>query len=184
MIRRFDDLHTDAFWVQDARVMNNPPDNLRRISSSWTLYHKVALPVIAVVMLTGFARAMWGTALSDGASFFLAFATIFVGIIGYHLWNAFRIKRVRADSRNLYVSNYFKETTIPLSEIADVTEIVWIEPRIVTIHLKSPSEFGQKVAFLAPWRMFNWYRPSPIVADLRQMAGQTVYKEVSGSWFS
>ncbi|MBV9217130.1 MAG: hypothetical protein JO053_13250 [Acidobacteria bacterium] len=164
--------------------MNDPPDELRRISSRLTLYVKFVTPLIGLFLLGNFSLFAYRSVDAAGLGALGIFGTFFGAIVGYHLWNAFRIKAIKADSRNLYISNYFKETMVPLANIADVTEILWLEPRVVTIHFNTSSEFGQKVAFLAPWRMFNWYRPSPIVDELRRMAGQTVYNEISTGFFS
>ena len=150
--------------------MYNPPVELRRISSRLTFVTKFLSPVFTLFVL-------WRM-VGFGIDFpfkrelpFLGFFLIFLAAaVGYNIWTAIRIKSVQADANNLYVSNYFKETIIPLDHIDKVTEVVWLEPRVVTIHLKGVSEFGQKIAFLAPYRMFAFYSESPIVAELKRMA--------------
>ncbi len=68
-------------------------------------------------------------------------------------WSCIRLKEVSVDENFLYVSNYMKEVSIPLSEIYDVTENVWLNIHPVTIHLKSPSEFGDKIIFMPKVRL-------------------------------
>ena len=70
----------------------------------------------------------------------------------------------------LYVSNYMKEITVPLTEIYDVTENIWINIHPVTIHLKSPSEFGDKIRFMPKTRFFAWFSSHPIVNELKELA--------------
>jgi hypothetical protein len=77
---------------------------------------------------------------------------------------------VRVDDNFLYVSNYLKEITIPLSQIYDVTENLWINIHPVTIHLKTPSEFGDKIKFMPTVRYFAWFQSHPIVEELKELS--------------
>jgi len=146
-----------------------PPENLRQVSSRLTFIVKFISPV--ATLLVGGEKLFsigWFGAKGDPA-FITVFSAFLFAILAFHLWTAWRIKVVTADSNNLYVSNYFKETTIPLEQIADITEMIWFDPRVITIHLSSPSEFGLKIAFLAPYRVFAFYSPSPIIDELVRM---------------
>lgn len=80
------------------------------------------------------------------------------------------LKKVSIDDHNLYVSNYRTEITIPITEITDVREFLFSEPRRVTIHLRNPTEFGSKIIFLATYRAFAFLSPHPIVDELIQMS--------------
>lgn len=81
------------------------------------------------------------------------------------------LKRVCVDSQNLYVSNYRREITVPLSMIASVTENRWINIHPVTVHFLSPTEFGQEITFMPTVRPFAFWSRHPVVAELRQLAG-------------
>lgn len=85
------------------------------------------------------------------------------------LWSSVRLKRVSVDENFLYVSNYLKEVSIPLSDIYDVTENVWVNIHPVTIHLKSPSAFGGKITFM-PQAKFTFFSSHPVVKELKEMA--------------
>lgn len=85
-------------------------------------------------------------------------------------WNSVRLKEVSVDEDFLYVSNYLKEVVIPLSEIEDVTENVWVNIHPVTIRLKSPSEFGDKIVFMPTARYFAFFSSHPVVAELKELA--------------
>ena len=60
--------------------------------------------------------------------------------------------------------------TIPLSEISDVTENVWINIHPVTIHLRAPSEFGSRIVFMPKVRFFD-FSSHPVVNELKGIAG-------------
>ena len=81
-----------------------------------------------------------------------------------------RYKKVSVDDQVLYVSNYRKEIKIPVSDIADVTEIKWIRTRPVTIHLKTDSEFGRKIVFTPKFNRFRIVADNPMIAELKELA--------------
>jgi hypothetical protein len=85
-------------------------------------------------------------------------------------WNCIRLKEVSVDENFLYVSNYLKEIAIPLSEIQDVTENVWVNIHPVTIRLNSPSEFGDKIVFMPSVRFFAFFSSHPVVDELKELA--------------
>ena len=100
-----------------------------------------------------------------------AWIFLFVWIAGsaFLLWDSVRLKVVNVDENFLYVSNYLKEIAIPLSEIYDVTENVWLNTHPVTIHLKKPSEFGGRIVFM-PKTRFSFFSSHPVVKELKQLA--------------
>ena len=80
-----------------------------------------------------------------------------------------RLKRVALEDGYLYVSDYKKEIRLPLSSIEAVTENNPLEgPKQVTIRLRSPSEFGMKIVFIAKSGWFHT-RFHPVVAELREI---------------
>lgn len=147
------------------------PDTLRTISSRWTFFTKFIGPAFTVVIGIRFVLFAFEAIRNEPQlSVFVGF--IVVTAMCLSLWNSFRIKKVKVDSNNLYVSNYLRDTVISLDHIAEVKANIWLEPQIVTIYLNSPSEFGEKISFLAPYRFFVFYTPSPIVDELRQLAAR------------
>ncbi|HKG62400.1 MAG TPA: hypothetical protein VKB05_21745 [Pyrinomonadaceae bacterium] len=79
------------------------------------------------------------------------------------------MKFVTVDDDFLYASNYLREIAIPLWDIYDVTENVWLNIHPVTVHLKHPSEFGDKIVFM-PKTRFWVFASHPVVKDLKQLA--------------
>jgi hypothetical protein len=115
----------------------------KQVSSLQTFLLKIIFPTLWIPMfgmgsLTMFLNHPGASDASDKWVFLFAwlFGTAFV------YWSCVRLKAVSVDDDHLYVSNYIKEIPIPLSEVSDVTENVWINVHPVTIHLRSPSEFG------------------------------------------
>jgi hypothetical protein len=64
------------------------------------------------------------------------------------LWLAIRLKRVRLDASHLYVSKGFREITVPLEEISQVTENRWINVHPITIHFKNATACGPNIIFM------------------------------------
>ena len=88
------------------------------------------------------------------------------------LWTSAGLKRVRMDDRQLYVSNYIREISVPFSEIIDVRQNRWLNSRPITIYFRDATEFGGKATFIPKWRMQSlFWRTDPVVSELRQLAG-------------
>lgn len=134
------------------------------------------------IILPGFWITFFGVAtinmfiLSDeGPESSGAWASLFVWIAGsaFLLWDTVRLKVVNVDEQFLYVSNYLREITIPLADIYDVTENIWLNTHPVTIHLKSRTEFGHRIVFM-PKTRFLFFSSHPVVKELKQLARSSV----------
>jgi hypothetical protein len=96
---------------------------------------------------------------------------VFGGVVTVILYfAAVKYMKVGVDEKSLYVSNYLKEISIPLSDIADVTESLWARGHPVTVYLKTTSPFGKKISFLPKSQGFKFLKSHPVVAELKQMA--------------
>jgi hypothetical protein len=85
------------------------------------------------------------------------------------------LKRVAVDDRFLYVSKYADdpdEIAIPLTEIVRVTQWRGKSFRPVTVHLRSPSKFGDRIKFQPTAAQdFGWaWSENRIVGDLKALA--------------
>jgi len=103
---------------------------------------------------------------------FIKWQFLIMWIIGtaFILWSVSRLKRVRIDANNLYVSNYFKEIVTPLNNIHSVTENRWLNIHPVTIHFKKSTHFGDKISFMPTIRYFAFWSSHPVVSRLRSLA--------------
>jgi len=143
----------------------------RRLSSLETVLMKVIfpgfwIPLFGIASLTMFLRPIEGHDSEPKWMFLL----IWLAGFAFIYWSCIRLKEVSVDENFLYVSNYLKEVAIPLSEIEDVTENVWINIHPVTIHLKSRSVFGDKIVFMPTVRFFAFFSSHPVVAELKELA--------------
>src|SRR5262249_52575427 len=83
------------------------------------------------------------------------FLIMWIAGAAFIIWFASRVKRVRVDDQSLYVSNYFSEALIPLTEVEDITENRDLSPPTITIHFRSPTAAGMRVVFIPRTRQFS-----------------------------
>ena len=143
---------------------------MKLLSSHQTIFVKFVVPGIwtAVVGLAVLASFIGGDdARPDGK--WLVLGAWVVGASMF-FWSGSKLKEVSVDGRFLYVSNYRDEIVIPLSDIYDVTESFWTNTHPITIHLKSRSQFGDKIVFIPKTRMFAFFSSHPVVKELKQLA--------------
>src|SRR5438552_17309498 len=152
-----------------------PVMNKRTLSSAQTFLMKFLFPTIWISgfglgTLALFLGALHGSDNSpppEGMKWVFQAAWIAGTIFIY--WGCVRLKRVRIEDSAIYVSNYLKEIRIPFDAVADVTENRWLNIHPVTIHLRSATEFGDRITFMPKIRIFSW-RSHPVVAELRELA--------------
>ncbi len=119
------------------------------LTSLETYIYKYILP-IAFIPWDGF-RSVVGPALPDNPSsrmMLLLFLGIWVVMIPFLFWYAFKLKRVIMDERCLYVKGYLKEARIPFSNVESIRRSAWPNLRHVTLKLKTASEFGTEIVFI------------------------------------
>ena len=143
----------------------------RQISSRLSFFYKFILPGVFILGIIDigvmYLRGWFGP--PGGLSFemMLLINLAFLATVLILFWP---IKKVVVDEKNLYVTNWRAEATVPITEIERVSEFVLSDPRRVTIHLKNPARFGGKIVFLGTYRPFSFFSSHPIVAELRELA--------------
>ena len=143
----------------------------RQLSSKQTFLLKIILPSVFITMWLAMTLAIIFTARKDELlPLVFIFPALAVFGTAAMYFSVMKYKKVAVDGRFLYVSNYRKEITIPVSEIADVTEVKWIRTRPITIHLKNDSEFGRKIVFTPKLDGFRIFADNPFVAELKELA--------------
>jgi hypothetical protein len=80
-----------------------------------------------------------------------------------------RLKRVKLDGANLVISNYRRDVTVPVSEIADVRQNRLLNLRPVTITFKRQTSFGSAIIFM-PCASSRLFSEDDIVTRLRSLA--------------
>ncbi|MDI1241793.1 MAG: hypothetical protein PSX80_07720 [bacterium] len=135
----------------------------REISSLLTPVLRIVLPALFILSAVVFPTIIFFNPTVPNRAFSAVMAFMAFSILaGLVMLTTFWYRRVRMDEGKLFISNYLKEVSIPVSNILDVTERR-LRGRPVTIHLKEASEFGQKITFLAKSRS--------IVGELKGLAG-------------
>lgn len=142
----------------------------RELSSKLTILPKLlavffisAMSIMTLVMFLGLDKS------NQPAPKFIFLVLTYGSMIIFY-FTIFKYKRVWIDESFLYVSNHFKEIKIPLSTISDVTEIAYIRGHPITIHLKTPSEFGKKVTFTPKANGIRFFTANPLVEELKALA--------------
>lgn len=144
---------------------------------------KIVFPLIWIIFFgIGTIPSLFNpTAKSGLPTIYILF--IWIVAVAFVYWFGIRLKKVGIFGDSLYVSNYQKEIKIPLSEVADVTENVWVNIHPVTIHLKNESEFGNKIVFMPTFRAFAFWSSHPIVDELITLANSQKTNMVFKSQF-
>jgi hypothetical protein len=144
-----------------------------RLSSSWTFYYKVVLPV---VWIGGFGLGtiiLW-TVNSAGSQLQLNVIRgvfFFVWLVGssFILWFAVRLKAVTLSEGTLIVANFRQEIRIPLSSINEIRESRLVNPKTIKLTLYPPCDFGEKVVFIPKIKFYNPFGQHPIVKQLKEL---------------
>jgi hypothetical protein len=124
------------------------------LTSNATLFWRVFVPIFGTVFLGGLTLAMmlisaenlllpfpalWGRL---GALLLLS-AWIF--LIKSTIW---RLKRVDATEKHLFVTNYWHTVRYPWSDVLKVEETRRAGRRLIHLHLVAPGKFGQVISIL------------------------------------
>ena len=94
-----------------------------------------------------------------------------------------RLKKVAADDHFLYVSDYSdsEQIVIPLSDIVRVTQKHGRTLRTVTVHLRSPAKFGERIQFQPTLEKGEWgwaWQENRVVHELRRLANLQTKKVI------
>ena len=150
--------------------MTPPPR--RRISSRWTLFHKVIFPVAWIGMFTVGTTIMF-LAPGDTSNEFRTMRWLLVAITIIGAWLiltlALPLKHVDVGDASFFVSDRSREIEIPFRDVARVTGSRLVNPPRVTLHLRKPCEFGDRVVFLPPLRLVSGWKSHPVVKELERL---------------
>lgn len=143
----------------------------RPLSSGWTYFEKwVTIPVFGGASILFAAQLVKHFHETDAGLLLFASVWLTVALVG--CWYAWRRKHVGVDDKFLYVTNYWKEIAIPLSEVEHVRYFGLGNMRTVTIYLRSSSKFGRVIKFTPPFHSFFGVDESPVVEELRRAVRQ------------
>ena len=126
---------------------------MNRLSSNWTLMLKLFIPIFWTVFFGAFVVAAYTSNPIEAPQIanpsFRLQSTIFVlvGIVFFAL-TFFRLKRVDADDKYIYISNYFKTYRYPADTIEKITIYNHLVLKAAHLRFKGKSSFGKKIIFI------------------------------------
>jgi len=145
------------------------------ISSGFTLFWKLVLPVMWIAFFGTFAGFIVlsedGAYLASGGVVtpelvrIIAFAFLLFGILFFYFL-FMRLKRVDADENFLYVTNYFKTRRYPYHNIEKMKANRYLIFKPVTVYFKEAGVFGKKITFLSGKGFYEFLAQHPTIADL------------------
>jgi len=150
----------------------------RSLSSRTTFAYKY---VFSILWSTGFGFGtlnLWLNGIKKGAGpapEFMRWQFLIGWLMGtaFLMWFSRRIKRVEVDDGFLYISNYFSEVVVPLTEIDRISESYWwMKPKTVTIHFRSETMAGPRAVFLPKYSAY--WGSHPVVAELAAVRDRAI----------
>jgi hypothetical protein len=141
-----------------------------QISSRMTFFYKRVFPIFWFGFLTLFmigpAAVAWSSGQAPQPFFFIM--PIIMMAVGYFIMKKMvfnLVDQVFDEGDALLVKNGSQEDRILLSDITNISYAQMMNPPQVTLSLRQPTSFGDKVTFCAPTR-FIPFATSPVIDDL------------------
>lgn len=135
------------------------PSGLVRMSSNWTIFLKLFIPVF---WLSFFIPASFAILFSE--SFYqlrgsnlmslIILGVLLSGLLFFYL-TTWKLHRIDATPDELYASNYFKTIKFPFENIERVSENNLLITHLFCLHLKQKGHLGKKIYFIESGRSFR-----------------------------
>ena len=150
---------------------------MQRLSSRMTFFYKRVFPVIwfgflALFMAVPLFRSEVRGSVS-GSSLGFLLVPVAMAIFGYFLMRKLvfdLVDEVLDAGDALVIRNGDREERVALSDIINVSYAQLTNPPRVTLSLRNPTQFGDRVTFCAPVRLspLAAFSPNPIIDELIQ----------------
>ncbi len=145
--------------------------SIKRLSSRSTFFYKYIFPTI---WITGFGigallfilrNNLWQN--GEWSGWFI----IFLWIAGSSIvmWFSLKIKKVSLVDKGFIVSNYKTEYYVGFRDVLNVEETRLWNPKLIKINLKRDFPFGDRIVFIAPYRLQLIFMNHPMVEELREI---------------
>lgn len=137
------------------------------LSSNATLFWRVFVPIFGTVFLSGLLLTF---VLIPEEELYLPFPALWGRVAVFVLWlgwillmrsTLWRLKRVDASATHFYVTNYWTTVRYPWVDVEKTSSTRHLGRRIVSIWLRAPGHFGQKISFLPGDRLEEWVAENP-----------------------
>jgi hypothetical protein len=143
----------------------------RIVSSRSTIFWKFVFPGLWIVGFGAGAIVSVFTSVPGEASRWLPIC-IWLGGSAFLLFFSVRLCWVAISDGCLLVSTYFREVSLPLSAISQVTQSYLSRPQTLTVRVDRDTPLGRKFLFVASgWpRIFSRH---PLAIELEEIAAQS-----------
>lgn len=137
---------------------------MRELSSPFTFFYK---HIFLFLWIAGFGIGTSDILLAGPQDpKWIQYMGVWVIIAVFIFFSTGDIKKVWMDENNIYVSNFSKTETIPLSNITQVNGSLFLSPKLVWFIVDPPSGFGEKITFIPKFRKTAGFSKHPLVEDL------------------
>lgn len=154
--------------------MDRDETEVRRLSSAWTPLYRSIVPIVWVIVAAAFALStyidptIFDAYESRVRSRWQVVVMVFAAIAFLH-WLCARLKTVDLRGDTLLIRGRQVEIEVPLQSVKRFSGSVFLQPELIWIHFRQPTEVGSKVVFVAPWRLFGIWTENPLVEELNGM---------------
>ncbi|MDO8368213.1 MAG: hypothetical protein Q7T20_15545 [Saprospiraceae bacterium] len=140
----------------------NSAENTECISSNSTLFWRIFVPIFVTVFLGGLLLTFL---FIPEEELYLPFPILWGQLFLFALWlgwlllvrsTLWRLKRVDAGATHFFVTNYWTTVRYPWTDVEKIEEKKHLGRRIVTLCLRAPGRFGQRISFLPDGRFEEW----------------------------
>ena len=126
--------------------------------------------IFAPIWIGGFGFGVLGllkTGREEGWGFLIAWI---VGSIFIYFYSI-RLKKVQIDEQNIYISNYIKSISVPISAISRIDENIFLSGHPIFIKLKDKTPLGKVIVFNPKGGYY--FRSHPVADELRSIIKKT-----------
>jgi hypothetical protein len=140
----------------------------RLLSSPYTVVWKFIFPAI---WICGFGTGAIAVGVSTTETNGWILPSVWIVASAWLLWFAWGLRRIAISGDTLHISTYFREISLPLSQIRLVTQSYMSRPQTITLHVDRDTPLGRKFVFVAP----GWPRiisRHPLAVELEELTAQ------------
>lgn len=145
--------------------------SLEDLSSRLTFAYKFVLPALWIgvfALVTCLMFVSVDAALREARWLFLG-ATLLGSAVWY--WAGMRIKRVSLTGREFVISNYRRTIRVPFHAVERASSSVLMNPELIWLHFRRPTEFGSRIVFMPRQRFLGRYARHPLAQRLNDLLG-------------
>lgn len=133
---------------------------MNRLSSNWTLFLKIFLPVFWLSFFGGFVIAAFISNQAEipfftSTKFKLVSVSFVLGGLLFFILTFFRLKRVDADHDFIYITNYIKTYRYNFDSIEKLIIYDHLIIKAVHLYFKDNTSLGKKIIFLPYMESLN-----------------------------